>query len=278
MQFVKSLLCGGLLLGSGLFAQSWYLQEASKVTYKIEADIRGIDFSKSKRDEFRTGTWLQNSARSDLKLRMRDQFKRRIPFDFNPEKADLTFNVLVTCDLVEKGVGLKYDNLKVAVQVEFTNPLFRTFKAQEEAKRVAALSEESSGEGSTLDDFKFMIVQQARKLITQVDHFKLAASKDKITVPGMAFSETYLPGQIGTSELYLGNDQLLIYLDGKKILDHENTEVLLEPLKVPLLGPSPLVKLKSGAAPTFYFKFIDQVDMDEARKRCDMIRTFIKTR
>ncbi|CAM2008101.1 hypothetical protein [Acanthopleuribacter pedis] len=278
MQYVKSLLCGGLLLGGCLFGQSWYLQEASKVNYKIEADISGIDFSKSKRDEFRTGTWLQNSAVSDLKLRLRDQFRRRVPFEFDPEKADISFNVVVTCDLVEKGVGLKYDNLTVSLQVDFTNPLFRTFKAQEEARRVAALNEVSNGEGATLDQFKFMIVSQAQKLITKVNHFALAASKDKITVPGLAYSETYQPGQIGTSELYLGNDQLLIYLNGKKILDHENTEVLLEPLKVPLLGPSPLVKLKSGAAPTFYFKFIDQVDMEEARKRCDLIRTFIKTR
>lgn len=278
MQFVKWMLCGAMVLGSGLFAQAWYLQEAAKVNYKIEADISGIDFSKSKRDEFRTGTWLQNSAVSDLKLRLRDQFRRRVPFDFDPEKADLAFVVVVQCDLVEKGVGLKYDNLTVSINVDFTNPLFRTFKAQEEARRVAALSEVSSGEGSTLDDFKFMIVAQAQKLIAKVDHFKLAASKDKITVPGVAYSETYLPGQVGTSELYLGNDQLLIYLNGKKILDHENTEVLLEPLKVPLLGPSPLVKVKSGAAPTFYFKFIDQVGMDEARKRCEMIRTFIKSR
>ena len=69
-------------------------------------------------------------------------------------------------------------------------------------------------------NFKFLIVTNAQKLITKVNHLELAASKDKITVPGIAYSETLRPGELGTSELYLGNDQLLIYLNGKKILDH----------------------------------------------------------
>ncbi|CAM2066887.1 hypothetical protein SCOR_16015 [Sulfidibacter corallicola] len=278
MWFAKHFLTGLLLAGLGLHAQSWYLQEANKINYDIKVDLAGVDFSKSKRDEFRTGTWLQNSAVSDLKSRMRDQLRRRIPYEFDPARSDLSYVVKVSCNLVETKTGLKFDDLTVGLDVNFDNQLFQTFKAKKEVERVRTLQEVSQGNGTTLDDFKFLIVNNAQKLITKVDHLELSASKDKITVPGVAFSETLVPGEIGTSELYLGNDQLLIYLNGKKILDHQKSEVAIEAFKSPLLGSDPLVKLKSGAAPTFYFKFIDQVGLDEARRRCELIRGFISNR
>ena len=255
-------------------SQTWYTQQLEKSFYDIQVDLSGVDFSKSKRDEFRIGPWLTNLGKSELQMKFRNAFRRKVPFEFNPARADIIYRFEVTCRLVGTKVGLKLNDFDVNMIIDYPNPTLKGSRAGNEIAKLRNRKVMKRWSGSA-DEFKFLIEDACHNLFNMVDHYQLLGPKYQISVMGDVFSHSFTPGSMGRGDLVLVKGSMTFDLNGRRVFELANQDILLEAVQTPIFGPNPMVKMSGNSLEPVYFRFADKITFKEARKRCRLINRFI---